>query len=138
VKNALSGKHLASTDTDLPARGDLYNRHCPTRQVLDHVMGRWGGLILGALRGRTLRFAELRRAVDGVSEKMLSQTLRELERDGLVNRNVLPVIPPHVEYTLTDLGSECAARVWALADWIEENLQPLAAAQRTYDQKLNP
>ena len=135
MKNALSGKHPTADARALPARGDLYNRNCPTRQVLDHVMGRWGGLILGALRRGTMRFADLRRAVDGVSEKMLSQTLRELERDGLLTRTVFPVIPPRVEYTLTPLGDACAERVWALAGWIEDELHALTAAQRDYDRR---
>lgn len=118
---------------DLPDRGDLYNRNCPTRVVLDHVMGRWGGLILGALRSGTLRFAELQRVVDGVSEKMLAQTLRALERDGLIARKSYPVVPPHVEYSLTPLGRECAEHVWALADWIEAHLRDLVDAQRRHD-----
>lgn len=122
------------TPPGLPDRGDVFNRKCPTRQVLEHVTGRWGGLALGALRdGRVMRFAELRRALVGVSEKMLAQTLRALERDGLVRRRSLPVVPPHVEYSLTPAGAECAARLWALADWVEENLHPLVRAQHAYD-----
>jgi len=117
----------------LPARGDLYNPNCPTRQVLDHVMSRWSGLILGALRGGTRRFAELRREVNGISEKMLAQTLRDLERDGLVTRKSLPVVPPHVEYSLTPSGCECSDRVWALAEWIEDHLHDLVTAQSAYD-----
>lgn len=118
----------------LPARGDVYNRKCPTRQVLERVTGRWGGLALGALRGGEVRrFAELRRALEGVSEKMLAQTLRGLERDGLIVRQSLPVVPPHVKYSLTPAGEEAAARIWALCDWVEANLHALLRAQAAHD-----
>ena len=80
-----------------------------------------------------MRFAELRRKIDGVSEKMLSQTLRDLERDGLVSRKVFPVIPPHVEYRLTPMGKNCARRVWSLATGIEDHLHSLVDAQSSYD-----
>lgn len=103
-------------------RGDLLNRHCPSREVLKHVTSRWGVLVLIVLETRTHRFSELRRAVDGVSERMLAQTLQWLEGDGLVRRTALEVVPPHVEYSLTALGREAAAQVRGLADWIEINL----------------
>lgn len=94
---------------------------CPARVVLDHVTSKWGVLVLVALADRTMRWSELRRAVDGVSEKMLAQTLQTLERDGLVHRHALPVIPPHVEYRLTDLGTELVGHLLPLMQWLAEN-----------------
>lgn len=103
-------------------RGDLMSAACPSREVLKHVTSRWGVLVLMALEGRTRRFSELRRAVGGVSERMLSQTLQWLEQDGLVARRAFEVVPPHVEYSLTPLGEEAAEKVRGLADWIETSL----------------
>ena len=90
-----------------------------------HVTSRWGVLVLIALQGGVHRFSALRRKVSGVSERMLAQTLQWLENDGLVDRRVFPVVPPHVEYSLTPLGRDAAAKVAGLADWIEENLEEL-------------
>ena len=111
-------------------RGELFNVNCPTRDVLRHVTSQWGVLILVALLAGTHRFAELRRKIGGVSEKMLAQTLQVLERDGFVRRTAYPVVPPHVEYDLTPLGVDVARRVETLADWIEENIAPIMAARR--------
>ena len=86
------------------------------------MTSRWGVLVLLVLETRTHRFAELRRAVGGVSERMLAQTLQWLEGDGLVLRQAFDVVPPHVEYSLTPLGREAAERVRQLADWIEVRL----------------
>lgn len=108
-------------------RGNLLAADCPSRDVLKHVTSRWGVLVLIALEGRTRRFSELRRTIGGVSERMLAQTLQWLEGDGLVERVAYPVVPPHVEYSLTPLGIEAAARVRALADWIETSLPEIAA-----------
>ena len=103
-------------------RGDLMSAACPSREVLKHITSRWGVLVLLALEGRTCRFSELRRAIGGVSERMLSQTLQWLEQDGLVERRAFQVVPPHVEYSLSPLGQEAAERVRGLADWIEMSL----------------
>ena len=110
-------------------RGDLYAPACPSRGVLDHVTSRWGVLVLVALLEGTHRFSELRRKVAGVSEKMLAQTLQSLETDGFVLREAYPVIPPHVDYSLTPLGREVAVHVEALADWIEESMPRIVAAR---------
>ncbi|XHS79342.1 winged helix-turn-helix transcriptional regulator [Burkholderiaceae bacterium UC74_6] len=110
-------------------RGDLLAEACPSRDVLKHVTSRWGVLVLMALELRSHRFAELRRAVQGVSERMLAQTLQWLEGDGLVLRIVHDVVPPHVEYRLTPLGVQAAKRVRGLADWIETNLHQVQAFQ---------
>ncbi|EQB14934.1 winged helix-turn-helix transcriptional regulator [Sphingobium lactosutens] len=100
-------------------RGNLMVDGCPSREVLKHVTSRWGVLVLIALMPGTHRFSDLRRKVTGVSERMLAQTLQWLEKDGLVDRKAYKIVPPHVEYTLTPLGQEAAARVRDLADWIE-------------------
>lgn len=110
-------------------RGDLFAEKCPSRDVLKHVTSRWGVLILVALLGGTHRFSDLRRKTAGVSERMLAQTLKWLEGDGFVARKAYPVVPPHVEYSLTPLGHEVALKVEALADWIEGNLPQIMAAQ---------
>jgi len=92
---------------------------CPSRVVLDHVTSKWGFLVLLALaEGDAPRWSELRRRVQGVSEKMLAQTLRTLESDGLVARDARPVVPPHVEYSLTPLGTELAVLLTPLMDWL--------------------
>jgi len=95
--------------------------NCPSRTVLDHVTSKWGVLVIIALSERELRWGELRRVVEGVSEKMLAQTLRTLEADGFVNRDAQPTIPPRVDYSLTERGRELAARLLPLMDWIADN-----------------
>ncbi|WP_055535737.1 winged helix-turn-helix transcriptional regulator [Streptomyces graminilatus] len=107
---------------------------CPYRLVIEHVTSRWGVLVLMELLERPYRFSELRRAIGGVSEKMLAQTLQTLERDGLVHRDAKPVIPPRVDYSLTDLGREAAAQVKALAVWTAERMPDVDRARRTYDE----
>jgi DNA-binding HxlR family transcriptional regulator len=110
-------------------RGELFAEQCPSREVFKHVTSLWGVLSLVALQQGTLRFSELRRQVGGVSEKMLAQTLQVLEADGFVERHARPVVPPHVEYSLTRLGMEVAVHVAELADCIEANL-PLVTRHR--------
>ncbi|TGN81075.1 transcriptional regulator [Streptomyces bauhiniae] len=112
---------------------------CPQRLVLEHVTSRWGTLVLIELLDRSYRFGELRRAVGRwggreVSEKMLTQTLQTLERDGLVHRDAKPVIPPRVDYSLTGLGREAAEQVRALALWTEDRLDQVEKARRAYDE----
>lgn len=119
-------------------RGDLRAEMCPSRQVLQHMTSRWGVLVLMVLAERTHRFAELRRAVGGVSERMLAQTLQCLESDGLVLRVAHDVVPPHVDYSLTPLGRGAAAHVVGLTDWIESNMPHLMAARARYEQKPTP
>lgn len=113
-------------------RGNLLAVDCPSREVLKHVTSRWGVLVLLVLETRTHRFAELRRAVGGVSERMLAQTLQWLEGDGLVLRQAFDVVPPHVEYSLTPLGREAAERVRHLADWIETRLGDVLQEQQRH------
>lgn len=111
-------------------RGDLLIAQCPSREVLKHITSRWGVLVLIVLQDGTRRFSELRRQIGGVSERMLAQTLQWLERDGLVSRVALNVVPPHVEYSLTPLGQEAAEKVSELADWIETRLPDVLASRR--------
>lgn len=127
----MSEHHVAITLSALLQRGHLFAEECPSREVLKHVTSRWGVLVLVALLGGTHRFSELRRKIGGVSERMLAQTLQWLEGDGFVLRQAFPVVPPHVEYSLTPMGREVGERVRALADWIEENLPRIVAAQRS-------
>ncbi len=112
---------------------------CPYRLVLEHVTSRWGVLVLIELLERPYRFSELRRAIGrvsgrGVSEKMLTQTLQTLERDGLVHRDARPVIPPRVDYSLTDLGREAAEQVRALAQWTQDRMADVERARHAYDE----
>ncbi|TPG58343.1 winged helix-turn-helix transcriptional regulator [Ewingella americana] len=103
-------------------RGEVMSAHCPSREVLSHITSRWGVLILIALGDGTMRFSELRRKIGGVSEKMLAQTLQALEADGFIDRIAYPVVPPHVEYTLTGMGVEVQVQLTGLTDWVENNL----------------
>ncbi|WP_126977391.1 winged helix-turn-helix transcriptional regulator [Frigidibacter oleivorans] len=106
-------------------RGDVFAADCPSRQVLRHLTGRWGAMVVVALADGPRRFSALRRQIAGVSERMLAQTLQELEADGIVARHALPVVPPHVEYELTAPGREVVQRLAGLVDWIELNLPRL-------------
>lgn len=106
---------------------------CPQRVAMEHVTSRWGVLVLIALLDRAFRFGELRREIGKVSEKMLTQTLQTLERDGLVHRDAKPLIPPHVTYSLTSLGREAAEQVRDLALWTEQRLPAIQQARQAYD-----
>jgi DNA-binding HxlR family transcriptional regulator len=106
---------------------------CVSRDVLNHLASRWGSLVLRQLGHGDRRYSELRAAIGGISEKMLAQTLRELERDGLISRTSYPVVPPHVVYALTPLGQECTQHIGALLRWIETHVRELRAAQCSYD-----
>ncbi|MDR7088368.1 winged helix-turn-helix transcriptional regulator [Cellvibrio fibrivorans] len=108
--------------TEALAAGNVFADQCPSRLILNHITSRWGVLVLVALLAGTHRFSELRRKINGVSERMLAQTLQTLEGDGFVARHSLPVVPPHVEYSLTPLGIEVAEQVRNLVDWIEQNV----------------
>ncbi|MGW0759175.1 winged helix-turn-helix transcriptional regulator [Streptomyces sp. NPDC002814] len=113
---------------------NVFAKACPSRGTLEHITGRWGGLTLGALYEGSLRFNELRRRVDGVSEKMLSQTLHALERDGLVHREAQPTNPPRVDYELTPLGREVAERLLALIHFVEGRMDDVLTARTRYDE----
>ena len=117
----------ASTLSQQLRDGNLFAAQCPSREILKHVTSRCGILILISLRDGTHRFSDLRRKIGGISEKMLAQSLQALEQDGFINRVSYPVLPPHVEYTLTDLGEQISEKVTILADWIEINLSKILA-----------
>jgi DNA-binding HxlR family transcriptional regulator len=112
---------------------DVLSDQCPSRPALEHVAGRWGSLVLVALRKGPTRFNELRRRVSGVSEKMLAQSLHALERDGIVVREVHSAIPPRVEYSLTPLGEQISERLWQLVELLEDSMPQILAAQQAYD-----
>ncbi|MEU6987825.1 helix-turn-helix domain-containing protein [Streptomyces sp. NPDC046324] len=114
---------------------NVFARACTSRETLEHVTGRWGTLTLGALHEGTFRFNELRRRVDGVSEKMLAQTLHALERDGLVHREAQPTNPPRVDYTLTPLGREVAERLVGLIELVEGRMPDVLTARESYDEE---
>lgn len=112
----------------LPA--DTYSAKCPTRQVIDHIAGKWTVLVVDALLdGGTMRYTELSRRIEGVSQKMLTQTLRTLETDGFVTRTVHPTVPPRVEYRLTPLGLSLAEPISALRRWTETHINEILRAR---------
>ena len=112
---------------------DPYSATCPSRQVLDRIGDRWTVLVVGSLSGGPLRFSELARRIDGVSQKMRTQTLRGRERDGLVTRTVHAEVPPRVEYELTHVGRTLIAPLDALDAWAREHLPVIEAARARYD-----
>jgi DNA-binding HxlR family transcriptional regulator len=114
---------------------NVFDQNCPSRAVMEHLTSRWGVLIQIVLLRGTHRFSELRREVGGVSEKMLSQTLHALERDGIVHRLVHPVIPPHVDYSLTELGVRTATAMRGLFDLIDDRWGQFESAQQAYDER---
>src|ERR1700739_1101178 len=111
------------------------DRSCPTRLILDHLADKWAVLIVVRLASGTLRFAELRRAVDGISQKMLTSTLRDLERDGLVTRKLYASVPPKVEYTLTPLGGSLVNKVEELCRWAEANVDKVLKARKEFEER---
>ena len=113
---------------------DVFDRDCPSRHALEHITGRWGLLALAALHDGEARFSALRRRVDGISEKMLSQTLQSLERDGFVHRAAQPTIPPRVDYSLTPLGREIAGLLVRLIQQLEGRMPAITLAQELYDE----
>ncbi|MER6353210.1 helix-turn-helix domain-containing protein [Streptomyces sp. NPDC001634] len=123
-----------AVSTTVTGKYDTGEAMCPYRLVLEHVTSRWGVLVLIELMERPHRFSELRRAIGRVSEKMLTQTLQTLERDGLVHRDAKPVIPPRVDYSLTELGHEAAMQVKALATWTAERMDDVEKARQAYDE----
>ncbi|GAB7028109.1 winged helix-turn-helix transcriptional regulator [Geotalea toluenoxydans] len=114
---------------------DVYNERCPTRMVLDRIADKWTVLIIGSLEKGTRRFGDLRREVGGISQKMLTQTLRGLERDGLVTRVIYASIPPKVEYSLTDLGRTLVGVFEGIRNWSETNIEEVLKAREFYDSR---
>ncbi len=110
--------------------GRVLSSKCPSRQILRHLTSRWGELVLMVLGGGTRRFSEIRREIEGVSDRMLSQALADLEADGMVSRKAYNTIPPKVEYSLTEFGKEAYSRLQPLVGWLEENLGSILASRR--------
>jgi DNA-binding HxlR family transcriptional regulator len=112
---------------------DVFHSDCPAREVLDHITSRWGILVLIALKDGALRFYRLRDRIDGISEKMLSQNLRILARDGLIERSVKPTVPPEVSYGLTPLGRQAVVLLCGVTDWIAQHAEEIKRTQQRYD-----
>ena len=115
---------------------DIYEDRCPTRLVLDRLADKWALLILDRLQQEPVRFNQLKREIKGISQKVLSQTLKKLERDGLIVRTVFPTVPVTVEYALSELGNTLNETVSKLAHWAEHNMASVLAAQKAYDEAL--
>lgn len=113
---------------------NAYQAACPTRLMLNRIADKWTVLVLGLLENETKRFSTLQREIGGISQKMLTQTLRGLERDGLIARTVYPEVPPRVEYKMTPLGNTLVGLLAALRDWSETHMDEVLQAQRDYDQ----
>ena len=111
-------------------RGNVLASACPSRQILQHLTSRWGALVLVSLHSGTKRFSELRRAIDGVSERMLTKILQELEADGMLIRKSYNTVPPQVDYTLTEFGAQASNKMFELVDWLEMNLGNILASQQ--------
>lgn len=128
---------MASATASAGGRYDVLAAACPTRQIVDRIGDRWSLLVLYALEGGTLRFQELRRTVEGISQKMLTQTVRGLERDGLVERTVHAVIPPRVDYTLTPLGQSLSAPIAQVREWAYIHIHEVEDARAAFDQRAS-
>jgi DNA-binding HxlR family transcriptional regulator len=132
-----SPTHPQGTVADGVCDWDAYQwdtrEDCEVRQILDRIADKWSLLVIALLDRRRMRFTELRREIDGVSQRMLTVTLRQLERDGLVRRTVHPVVPPRVDYELTPLGVSLHETVQALVSWTDAHQREIAAARSAYD-----
>ncbi|MCU1449967.1 MAG: hypothetical protein JWP02_2137 [Acidimicrobiales bacterium] len=118
------------------AEGCRSDEACEVRHVLDRIADKWSLLVIVILAGGTHRFTELRREIDGISQRMLTLTLRQLERDGLVRRTVHPVVPPRVDYELTPLGATLLETIQSLVAWTTDHLSEIAAAREAYDARI--
>ena len=136
--------HLRSKDKDEDRHGDTAARaidlskldfsNCPVRDVMQQINGKWSTLLVEALSQRAYRFGELKRVVPDISQRMLTQTLRDLQRDGYIAREVFPTKPPSVEYRMTDLGRSLYGPLSQLLNWAEANHENVRAARRRFDQ----
>ncbi|MET7394966.1 helix-turn-helix domain-containing protein [Dactylosporangium sp. NPDC005572] len=127
--------HCADTDADYDVLQWDTREDCEVRQILDRIADKWSLLVIALLDRRSLRFTELRRMIDGISQRMLSRTLRHLERDGLVTRTVHPTVPPRVDYELTALGATLHETIRSLVTWTESHQNEIAAARSAYDKR---
>jgi DNA-binding HxlR family transcriptional regulator len=115
-------------------KGNAFDPNCPTRAILDRIGDKWTVLVVLSLRGGPLRFTELRDGIGRVAPKVLTQTLRRMERDGLITREVYPEIPPRVVYTLTPMGASLTEPIAAITEWAETHLPSITKAQQRYDE----
>jgi DNA-binding HxlR family transcriptional regulator len=127
--------HCGDTGDDYDVLQWDRRKDCEVRQILDRIADKWSLLAIALLDKRSLRFTELRRAIDGISQRMLTHTLRQLERDGLVRRTVHPVVPPRVDYELTPLGATLHDTIRTLVTWTERHQDAIAAARAAYDRR---
>ncbi|MCU1466541.1 MAG: transcriptional regulator [Actinomycetia bacterium] len=123
-----SQRHMRHTDPDDP--------ECEVRTILDRIGDKWSLMVICLLADCTRRFSELRREIDGISQRMLTLTLRQLEREGLVTRTVFPVVPPRVDYELTELGSTLLDTIQALVAWAGKHGNEIVAARAAYDARV--
>ena len=131
----MSPSHIAVTEA---ADGHVDMGQCRrVTPILSRVGDKWSILIVMTLAGGTRRFGELKRAIDGISQRMLTHSLRGLERDGLVTRTVYPTIPPRVDYALTDLGRSLCVPIMALGQWVQENLDGIETARARFDEQAD-
>lgn len=110
-------------------RGNVLSAKCPARKMLQTISSRWGGLVLIVLRDGTLRYGEIKAKIEGISERMLIQTLKQLEQSRLIRRQSYPTVPPHVEYSLTELGAQAADKVADLVEWLENSLPEIVGTE---------
>jgi len=133
MKDGTSKSPRHKTDTDADTETDPA---CELRNILDRIADKWSLLVIFVLADGTRRFSELRREIDGISQRMLTLTLRQLEREGLVTRTVFPVVPPRVDYQLTPLGSTLLDTIQSLVAWAGEHGHEIAAARAAYDVRV--
>lgn len=126
-----------TSDNKLAQAWNVYDAKCPTRLVLNRIADKWTVLVVSSLKEGTKRFSQLQREIGGVSQKMLTQTLRGLERDGLITRTIYPTVPPKVEYSLTPLGQTLVSVLDAIRAWSETHIEEVLTAQDSYDE-INP
>ena len=124
-------------ETITPAKWNVYDQNCPTRLALDRIADKWTVLIVGRLATGTRRFGELRREITGISPKVLTQKLRELERDGIIVRKIFASVPPRVDYSLTPFGSTLIDLLDAVRVWAESHIESMLESQVEYDQRLS-
>lgn len=115
---------------------NVYAKECPARLTFDRISNKWTLFILYLLRQRSIRFNQLLREIEGISQKMLSQTLKQLERDGMISREVFPTVPVTVEYSLTPLGQTLTQTVGLMVEWAQQHGDAVLAAQRAYDARM--
>ncbi len=135
--SAVTKDHVSGSSADPADCWDAFQwdtrEDCEVRQILDRIADKWSLLVISLLQEKTMRFNELKREIDGISQRMLTVTLRQLERDGLVCRTVYPVVPPRVEYCLSPLGTTLLGTIQALVVWTEQHQLEIAQARAEFD-----